>query len=122
MTTYYANKELPGQPFTLYDTDHVTVVPLASGGAWTGKVEIIRVSNQHLVVTQTTFITLADTVPNFTRTSWDAATLTAIVADMGTDTTVDYIEHPVIVRVADGKDEGIGSDDPVVHTFKAVPV
>jgi hypothetical protein len=119
MTVYYADKEFPGQPFTLYDSDHVTVVPLVTGG-WTGKVEIIRVDNEHLVVTQTTDIVLSNTAPNFTRTKWAAATLAAIVADMGTETTVEYKEHPVIT--VGGADEGIGTGDPVIHTFKKVPV
>lgn len=121
MAVYYANKELPGQPFTLYAYDHTTVVQLVTEG-WTGAVEVIRVDNEHLVVTQSSDIVLANTAPNFTRTKWSAATLAAIVADMAAsgDTTVDYKEHPVIT--AAGADEGIGTGDPVIHTFKAVPV
>jgi hypothetical protein len=120
MTTYYRDKELPGQPWTVYESDGVTIAQLASG--WTAKIQVIRVSNAHLVIEQSTDIVLANTAPNLVRSKWAAATLAAIVTDMGTETTVDYIEHPVLVRTSDSADEGIGSDDPVVHTFKAVPV
>jgi hypothetical protein len=117
-TTYYVNEELPGQPFTLYEADRVTVANLASG--WTAKVQLLRADTGALIVEQTANITLAATAPNFTRTAWTAGTLAAIVTAMGADTTIDVIERPVITSAVG--DEGIGNSNPVTHTFKSVPV
>lgn len=121
MAVYYCDETDPGQPFNVYAADGTTVAQLVAEG-WTPTVRVIRSSSpDKLVATQSTNITLANTLPNLTRTQWSAATLAAIVADMATlgETIVEYYEHPQLTNGA--RKEGVLTGNPVRHTFKAVP-
>lgn len=121
MATYYTNENLPGQPFTVYEADGVTVANL-NDGSWTAVVELIRdgPAGEVLVATQATDITLATAAPNLTRTKWSASTLASVVTALGTGTTLEVREHPVLTRSGTDK-EGVLSGEPVRHTFKVRP-
>lgn len=126
MATYYTNENLPGQPFVVLRSDGITPENL-NDGSWTAVVELIRdgPAGEVLVATQSTDITLATpsaTDPvNLTRTKWSASTLASVVTALGTNTTLEVREHPVLTRSGTDK-EGVLTGEPVRHTFKVRPV
>lgn len=102
--TYRTDQELPGIPLAWLKSDGRSPIELQSMGAIL-KFQIVR--SKALVVQQTTYLTADDAVPNWTMERFDAATLTAIEAELdGRDcgeAVYDFV--PMYRRTADTADD-----------------
>ena len=115
---WFTDQEKPGIPIEYRDPVTNTVVDFSSG--YTFSAQIVRGTTK--VVTQTTNMTGAATSPNFVMSEWDAATLTAIAADLtalGID-SYNYEFRPY--ARANSKDEVPTAMEPVIIRFKAAAV
>ncbi len=115
---WFTDQEKPGIPIEYRDPVTDTVVDFSSGYTFTA--QIVRGATK--VVTQTTNMTGAATSPNFTMSEWDAATLTAIAADLTSLGVTSYNYEFRPYARANSKDEVPTSLEPLIIRFKAAAV
>jgi len=122
MATYYkwfTDQEKPGIPFEHKDRDG-TVVDFSTGYTFTAKVCRNVAGVLTAVASQTGNITGAASSPNVTLAKWEAATLTAIAADLTAlgASSANYEVH-MYVKDPGTDDEVITSDSPLSVVFRA---
>lgn len=115
---WFTDQEKPGIVIEHRDPVTNTVVDFSSGYTFTA--QIVRGTSK--IVTQTTNMTGAATSPNFTMSEWDAATLTAVAADLATLGVDSYPYEFRPYARANSKDEVPTSMRPLIVQFKVAAV